>query len=55
MKKSVKSTKQKIVTFAVDVAKKSVSESNVWGWPPNCVGIFYQSKRPSKLRKENAD
>lgn len=47
-----KRTKEKIIATAADLAKKSVSEPNLFGWPPDCIGLFYQNKRPKALRNK---
>lgn len=43
-------TKEKLLIKAAAIAKKSVSEPNSWGWPPDCIGLFYQNQRPKSLR-----
>ena len=52
MNKTIKNAKTHLFSLEEQIAIKSVSPSNDWGWPPNCMGIIYQPKRPQKLRKE---
>lgn len=51
MSKILESTKEKLIYKAAIAAKKSIAEPNRWGWPPECIGVFYQGKRPHSLRK----
>lgn len=50
-----KKTTEKLLNTMATVAKKSVSPPNKWGWPPDCIGLFYQNKRPNSLRREEED
>lgn len=43
---------KKALHVAATIAKKSISETNKWGWPPDCIGLFYPVQRPNSLRKE---
>lgn len=31
---------------------ESGSKSGIPGWPPQCVGIIYQPKRPNHMKKD---
>ncbi len=31
---------------------KQENDSSVYEWPPICIGIFHQPRRPIKLRKD---
>ena len=44
--------RKKALQVAATIAKKSVSSTNKWGWPPDCIGLFYPIQRPDSLRKE---
>ena len=52
MTKLTKKAKEKFFTTVANLAKKSVSEPNLLGWPPDCIGLFYQNERPKTLRKK---
>ncbi len=45
MNKTIKNAKTHLFSLAEQIAIKSVSPSNDWGWPPNCMGIIYQPRR----------
>ncbi len=47
-----KKSKEKLLIMAANLAKKSVSEPNLLGWPPDCIGLFYQNQRPKSLRNK---
>ena len=51
MRKTTEKAKTKLITVAAQIAQNSVAPSNGWGWPPNCMGIIYQPKRPKRLKK----
>jgi|GEM_PF-716541 len=51
MSELIDSAKEKLMESAVSAAKASVADSVWWGWPPGCMGIFYQGKRPDSLRR----
>lgn len=41
-----------IVLKAVErIARKEV-QKNCYNWPPDCMGFFYQPKRPKNVKKE---
>ena len=42
---------KKALHVAATIAKKSISKTNKWGWPPDCIGLFYPIQRPNSLRK----
>ena len=54
MKSNIEKNLLKVATGAV---KQSVlnSEMTRWGWPPACLGIFHQPKRPDSMRMESED
>lgn len=53
MSRKPTSSQGKIISIVAKIAKKSVSPSNGWGWPPDCIGIYHQPKRPKCLQKHS--
>ncbi len=51
MGKNKKTLKQMAIAFAARAARNVANESNDWGWPPVCMGLFYQPKRPTRNPK----
>ena len=53
MSRKSTSSQGKIISIVAKIAKQSVSPSNGWGWPPDCIGIYHQPKRPKCLQKHS--
>lgn len=49
MKKNEKIGKQ--VLKLVERVTRNEVEKNVFSWPPTCIGIYHQPKRPKLKRK----
>lgn len=48
MTRTNETAKQKMVKLAAKAAR-GMTEQQIWdGWPPVCVGLFHQPKRPGK-------
>ncbi|MGB8455942.1 MAG: cyclic lactone autoinducer peptide [Anaerocolumna sp.] len=47
MVKNKKTAKQIAIGIAARAARSVTSETNDVGWPPVCMGIFHQPKRPT--------
>jgi cyclic lactone autoinducer peptide len=39
---------------AVERIARNEVEKNCFDWPPDCMGIFHQPKRPKNVKKENS-
>lgn len=48
----MKKTK-KIILRTVSKLVERELENNVYSWPPHCMGIFHQPKRPTVRKKSN--
>lgn len=44
--------KSKALGAVEKIARREV-EKNAFGWPPECMGIFHQPKRPSQQNKKS--
>lgn len=42
-----KKLKQMAIKFAVHAARKVIDPPKISDWPPVCMGLFYQPKRPT--------
>lgn len=43
--------KKRLVGVMAKVARDITNETSASGWPPVCMGILYQPKRPVKINK----
>lgn len=43
--------KKEVIGVMAKMARSVVDETNNFGWPPACIGILYQPKRPTKNEK----
>ncbi len=55
MEKIVERAKEKFMRKATSLAKQSLQESGPYGWPPHCMGLFYEPKCPDELCKKDID
>ncbi len=46
MNESVKIVQKKLIGLAAYAARYVSKDTNSMGWPPVCMGILYQPKRP---------
>ena len=53
MSRKSTSSQGKIISIVAKIAKQGVSPSKGWGWPPDCIGIYHQPKRPKCLQKHS--
>lgn len=49
--KGTRNLKNKALGTIEKIARREV-EKNASRWPPDCMGIFHQPKRPSQQRKK---
>ena len=49
MNKTIKNAKTHLFSLAEQIAIKSVSPSNDWGWPPNCIGYYIPAEAPTEI------
>lgn len=52
MREVVGNLRKKLIKRVTKVVEKDLQGSNKYGWPPDCIGIYYQPKRPEELRKK---
>lgn len=38
---------KRVLSTIEKIARNEISE-NLYGWPPHCMGIYHQPKRPKK-------
>lgn len=51
MNNNENSVKRRLIGTMAKIARNVTNETNAMGWPPVCMGILYQPKRPTKIKK----
>lgn len=51
MSQKQETIKKNLIGTLGKLAKEVTSDSNSSGWPPVCLGILYQPKRPTKVEE----